>query len=466
MSNISIVLRTCSVILASLFAAYTIFVIIGIVRGDRKYRNFRWSTTLLKGLGILVPVFVGVYLLPPAYRGTSVWHFDGPAFLAMGTLFASFMLFFASKFFPHKNKYLNLATTLILVSLAPSVTNAGLIFLITSYINKSGVDPAYLSFYFILCVFLFLVTSRVVKERVLDVSQNVIQDLNMLVIKKVFSVSFQEFEKLKKGDLLTILNDDVERITIFCNNLVSLYSSSITVFIVLFYLSTINFWACVLLFSVIALILFLHYTLGIQTAGYFRQAAQMRGQYIEMILGVTNGFKELILHRIKRRQYKDELEEKCIAYNTHNHRAYRKYAGRVMLSDMAFIFSIGMSCFLLPAMFNTSASVTTAYILGALFLWGPLNVIVKSIPDVVGIKVSWSRIQNFVKTIQGIRVAELDGPLENVRGSARKETEIDRIEAENISFQYTNEIEDEEKYFIGPLNFKALGGRDHVCNWW
>lgn len=370
----------------------------------------------------------------------------------------SYLVFFAGRFYPHKNKYYNFATTLVLVSLVPSVTNASLIFFITSYLNNSGVDPGYLTFYFVLCVFLFLITSRVVKERVLDVSQNVIQDLNMLVIKKVFSVSFREFEKLKKGDLLTILNDDIGRITVFCNNLVSLYSSSITTLIVLIYLLTINFWACILLTSVIVLILFLHYALGVQTAGFFREAAEMRGHYTEMILGVTNGFKELILHRVKRRNYKDELEASCIAYNEHNHRAYRKYAGRVMLSDMAFIFSIGISCFLLPVLFNTDTKVTTAYILGALFLWGPLNVIVKSVPDVVGIKVSWNRIQNFVKTIAGIRIMELDGPLKNVLNSGRKFEVVETIEADNISFQYEGEIEDEVKYFIGPLNFVARAG--------
>ncbi|MCS3796537.1 cyclic peptide export ABC transporter [Niastella sp. OAS944] len=458
MSNISIILNTCSGLLALFSVAYIVFILVGIRRGDRKYIYYPWQKSFFKGMLILFPVLLGVYLVPPAYEGAELLHSNGPALLAMTTLLVSYLVFISGRFFPHKNKYYNFATTLLVISLAPSVTNASLIFLITNFLNGSSVKPAYLSFYFVLCVFLFLVTSKIVKERVLDVSQNVIQDLNMLVIKKVFSVSFQEFEKLKKGDLLTILNDDVGRITIFCNNLVSLYTSSITVLIVLTYLLTINLWACVILFAVIALILFLHYTMGVITAGYFRQAAEMRGQYIEMILGITNGFKELILHRIKRRNYKNELETTFTAYNEHNHWAYRKYASRVMVSDMAFIFSIGISCFLLPVLFHTDTKVTTAYILGALYLWGPLNVIVKSIPDVVGIKVSWNRIQNFVRSVKELRVGELERPLKEMKRSARKINEVKVIEAQNISFQYKNEIEDEEKYCIGPLNFSARAG--------
>lgn len=461
MNKASLILTGITIFLTTAAAAYLGFIVAGVIRQQRSFKNFRWPGTFLAGLLFLLPLLAGIYLLPQVMTPMAPDEATVPLELwAAGSLIFCYLVFFIGHFFPHRNKYYNPGAKLVFISLLPSMANAGIIFIITTYLNSNGDKLYYLVFYFVLCVYLYVATNKIIKEQVLDISKTVILDLNKLIISKVFNTSFRDFEKIRKGSLFAVLNEDIERITVFCNNAVNLYTAGITVILVLIYLLTINPWAVLLLFVVLAVILSIHYSMGIKTAKHFHRASELREVYMDQLLGLSNGFRELIMHQVKRRDYRQELDASCTNYNEVIHQAYKKYINRTMVSDMAFILSIGISCFLLPAIFHLDMKVVTAYIMGALFLWGPLNMIVKSVPEVVGIKVAWKRIQQFmgansINSEEAMRQLIEQDSFIIEKYSNR---EVDSITAEEVLFEYSSEQAPDEKYFVGPLNFEARKG--------
>jgi len=450
--------------------AYLLFVGVGMARRQRAYVFYPWYGKFAAGLLLLLPFLAGIYLVPfalgtrdfgPEGFGGPFWAYTDPlAWWAIGSVLFCYVVFFAGSLFPHHNKYYNLVPILGAVSLLPSIGNASIIFIVTAFLNQTGVPLAYLGFYFILCVYLYVTATKFVKTRVLDVSNSLIHDLNMLIINKVFNTSYQNFEKIKKGKLFTILNEDVERITAFFNNTVNLYTGLFTVLILIVYLLTINLWASLLLVSIVTLILSLHYSMGKRTTVMFNNASTLRDRYMDGILGIANGFKELVLHQVKRTNYRDEIERISISYNAQKHQAFKIYINRILLSDMSFILSIGISSFLLPVLLELSMKEITAYVIGALYLWGPMNVIVGSVPEVVNLRVSWNRIQEFIKSIPEKSRSRPPVAANPVTEPAVNYDALSAtgIQVTDLTFRYGPGTHEDDQYGIGPVNFEAREG--------
>jgi putative pyoverdin transport system ATP-binding/permease protein len=455
---------------AVVIVLYWIYTAAGLYRGVRKFNRRPQLLPALTGFAALCPVLLGVLLLP--FAGTPV-VFSGAlgslfkntdAVITVGIMAGSYVLFSLTAFFPHKNKYYNLAAPLILLSAVPSITNASIIFIINLFIGNDSLSAPFMAFYFALNVYLFAYTTKKVKVWSLIISENVTADLNGKIISEVFLSGFERFEKKQKGSLFMVLGDYVNQISNFSSNLVALYTNLLTVLAVMIYLLFSNAAGAVIVFSVVAVILSLHYFMGLKTAVFFNNAAKVRSQYMNRLLGVVNGFKELSLHELKRRLYRQEVQQLSADYTALNHAAAKKYINRVMISDMAFIVSIGFTCFAFPVIFGTSKQQLVGYVLAALFLWGPINVIIRAIPEIVSVKTSLRRIRQFISNDisngSNISLGTARVQIPDVKPEAASVTGklIDRIEARDIYFEYESDEKSGEQYYIGPVDFSAKRG--------
>ncbi len=462
--------RVIAIAVTVIIILYWVYTATGLYRGLRKFNRRPKLLPAVIGFVALSPVLLGVLLLP--FAGSPVTLSE-----ALGTLFqnadavqtalimaGSYVLFSLTAFFPHKNKYYNLAAPLILLSAVPSITNASIIFIINLFIGSNDLSAPYMAFYFALNVYLFAYTTKKVKVWSLVISENVTADLNGKIIKEVFLSGFERFEKKQKGSLFMVLGDYVNQISNFSSNLVALYTNLLTVIAVMIYLLFSNAAGAVIVFSVVAIILSLHYFMGLKTAVFFNNAARVRSKYMNRLLGIVNGFKELSLHELKRSKYREEVQQLSAEYTALNHGAAKKYINRVMISDMAFIVSIGFTCFAFPVLFGTGKQQLVGYVLAALFLWGPINVIIRAIPEIVSVKTSLRRIRQFISGDNGnadnislgtpqVQAPGLKPDVISFTGKV-----VDRIEARDIFFEYESDEKAGEQYFIGPVDFSAQRG--------
>jgi putative ATP-binding cassette transporter len=448
-----------------LMLAYSAYVLVEWSRGKRRLEKKPFILPLLKGLLLLSPVVVGALLLPfintktPLGEALRTMGQNSDALRVAGAVLGSWLLYFGTTFLPHRNKYFNLGAPMVFLSPLPSITNASLIFIINSFLGNGDLSVVYMSFFFMLAVYVFTYTSRSIKLQSLVITRNITADLNRTIVRSVFLSDYQTFEKEKKSSLFMILGEDLNQISVFANNLVTFYTNILTVFIIMAYMLSMNVIAVLILLGVLLFILSIHYYMGVKSAVYFRQSAKVRSKYMEKLLGVINGFKELSIHGLKRDRYRGEVEKLSAEYTAINQTAYAKYINRVTVSDMSFIVSIGFSCFLLPMLFSMERQSLVSYILSALFLWGPINMIIKAIPELVSIRTALKRIRDYIGADKPFTPHLQETVSENQQpADPYFSREVDVLEASELYFEYKANQHSDEQYYIGPLDFHARAG--------
>lgn len=439
--------------------AYLGFVIRGIVRGKRTYEKFtsRKLQSFLWMLAVLGPFVYGLYILPKAVAGftwetITVWtpvSFVTSIFMIAAALAVSFMSFIATLFFPDKNEFKRVAPGIMLTSILAGLSNMIVIILLTSS-QDADIELKYLVFYFTLSFTLYFFAKSFFQKNLVRFTRNLIYDFRIKLVDKMFSTSFQKFEKIDRGRVYTALNDDVNTIGEAANMFVLLITSLITALGAFIYLASIAMWATVMILLFIVSVCMLHYFVSKSADTYFEQARDSRDVFMRLINGMVDGFKEISLHKNKKLEYKADLAASAYEDKEKRTIANIKFVNTFMIGESMLIVLLGIVAFAFPEMFPyIRPAAIMSFIIVVLYLGGAINQIVTSVPTILQVKIAWNRIQQFLK--------EIPANLDLSKETAPVESYVESIRAKGITFQYKNKA-DHEKFGIGPIDLEVKRG--------
>lgn len=441
--------------------AYISIAIIQYIRGKRQGQfSLNKLGSYIVGLLGLAPIVGSLYVLPLAFYNENFWAStsvndlyvkDSLLFLT-ATVIGFYLVVKSTIFFPHKSKYHNLIPSLALLSLFPGIANSLIIMIITNFINND-IEANYLLLFFGVCTYTFVVTVRLSKQKAALLGILVAQDLNMMILEKVFKFSYIKFEKINSSKIYTILNNDINVIVGFSRDLVRIYTAFVTAISVMVYLFTLNVKSSFLLLGITVLILGFHVLVSGKFKRAINNALDKRENYMNLIVGLAYGFKELVLHWVVRKEYRLDLKNGAQEYYDADLKTTYININKILFSDLAFITAIGTTCLIFPLLFNFDKELITAYVIATLFLWSPFNSIINAVPQISMVQVSWKRIQDLLKmgATNGLLLKERNSAGVNVR-------EVESLQVQNVSFNYPKLEEDEGTYGIGPINFDAQKG--------
>ncbi|MCK4765237.1 MAG: cyclic peptide export ABC transporter [Candidatus Aminicenantes bacterium] len=432
-----------------------------LIKGRRNFAGFSLLRFLkfLAAIIVLLPFLAAIYLVPYAISGVNwktalVWSPISfytaviSVLLAMGLCYIGYFL---STLFPQKNKYVRSVPLVVLLSLLAGGANAMIIFLVTSALF-SNIELVYQIYYFSLAFLLYIMGRKILQTKLVKITFDIVYDLRMRLVEKTFLTSFQKFEKLDRGRVFATLNDDTGQIGNSANVLVRIITSSITTLGVFAYLATIAFWATVVVLVVIAGIGFLYGAVSDRARIFFEAARDTRNVYMGLLNGLLDGFKELCLQINKKREYKDDLEKSCGEFRDKSSTAIIKFINAFLVGESLLIIVLGSVVFAIPRIFPTISVFTLmSFVMAMLYLIGPINAILNSIPDIVQIRVAWNRVKSFEAAIPANMDAEL---LEKFQSRPQS---VECIKARNILYEYESENQD-ERFCLGPLDFEAKKG--------
>lgn len=410
------------------------------------------------GLLALAPILACLYLVPITFYDPGFWSegsvlYGGTqnALKLLGVAMIGFYLLVrTSIFLPHSDEYYNIGPKLLFLSLFPGVASALNVMIITNYITEDY-DPKYLLFFFATTTFVYVVTSRISKRETVKLGIETAHRFNLLIINKIFKIPFRKQEQIEDGKIYTVLNDDISNIFSFSQNIIVTYTNVITLIVVQVYLFTIDMVSSLALLAITMVVMGLLVSLSPKLRKTANIAKEKREEYSNFISGLIFGFKELVLHHIKIDKYKQDMEDA-------SSESYA--AGRVhhnigidanLFSELSFTIAMGVSCLLFPLIFSLDKQLITAYVLAVLFLWGPVNIILNGVPQIINVKVSLDRIKAFLKD------AEIEDPSADQIAENTIIPRVDNIEVRDVYFDYGTEA-GSESYVIGPLNFEANDG--------
>jgi cyclic peptide transporter len=166
--------------------------------------------------------------------------------------------------------------------------------------------------------------------------------------------------------------------------------------------------------------------------------------------GAINGFKELTINPLKKKEYKAEFEEICDKYRSSQGIANIQFVNISLFGNVLIMALIGSLVFALPAIIPDIKLVgLMGYVMVLLYIIGPVDAIVHMFPGIIEIKVSWRRIQNFIK--------ELETPKHIGEVPELSDRRISSLEVQDITFSYQKN--EDENFTLGPVNFRLERGR-------
>jgi putative ATP-binding cassette transporter len=452
----------CLVLTAYLLivCAFMTKVIAGIVSGKRRWDGF--SPGKLKRIAAAVlraaPYLCGLYLIPRAFAGSTwesmnVWtpgSFLVLAYLLTASIVSSCLAYCVTLFFPEPNEYKRLAPQIILTSILTGLSGVVVIVMVTSALD-SNMELNYKIFYYSLVLGIYLLGRRFVQRGLIKITNGLMYDLRIGLIKNIFSTAYRRFEDLDKGKIYTTLNDDVSTIGSSTGMFVAVVTSVITVLGAFTYMATIAAWATVITICILGLLCGIGIYIAKKTRVYFEQARDVQNVFIRLIHGIVNGYKEIVLHRKKMLAYRKDVVECADAYRTKVSRADVRSLDSGLIGESLLVILLGFAAFGMKDLFpDIQTYHILSFIMVLLYLIGPVNAILASIPRFTQVMVSWHRIKDFSKATL---VTEKPGP--EVSAGVRA---VNSFRVRGVEFKYKQDNE-MENFGIGPIDLEVYAGQ-------
>jgi cyclic peptide transporter len=441
--------------------AFYVSIPLDILKGRRRFEGLglkkvsRWFMTLF----MFIPFFYGIYLLPSAMSGVN-WDtaltfgpssFQTAIILLVASMGMSWLGLLFSGLFPQQNKYKRQAPLLLVLSVASGGANAIIIFLINaSVFNTTGLF--YQLYFFTLAFLLYIIGRKILQTELTKITFDIIYDLRMNLVGKIFNTSYQSFEKIDRGRVLATLNDDTNQISNAANIVVMFATSIITIIGSFIFLASIAFWATALTLLVVFFVAGVYYVVTQNTNTLFEEARDTQNAFMGFLNGMLDGFKELSMHYHKRSEYQADVAGSVDALRKKLSFALIKFINAFLIGESLLIITLGAVGFGFTRVFPEISRFTImSFIMILLYLIGPFNVLLRSIPEIIRMRISWVRVQEFSKDVPA-----------NIDPSAIKPPEklpdsIESIKAEGVMFEYKSENEI-ERFRVGPLDFEANKG--------
>jgi putative ATP-binding cassette transporter len=338
----------------------------------------------------------------------------------------------------------------VLLGAVSGFTSTGLLALVNSMLNRpaAGMGSRLGLAFVALC--LLMPVSRFVSGVLLTrLIVNAVTDLRMRLCRDILSAPLRRFEEHGAHRALNVLTEDIPAIT---NALSSFPSLCMQLFIVigaLIYLGSLSIKVLLLTlgFMVVGILSYqLPLTLGLK---FFRDMRIASDALMKHFRAVTDGGKELRLHRPRRRAFLDqELQPTLIAVQESGFSASALLLGAVSWGQTLFFMLVGCLLFLMPRFGVESGPVLTGYTLVVLYMMTPLESILNMLPGLSHAIVS-------IEASERLGVALSQGDAERPAAAAPYRA-FERLELTAVTHSYRVEGEG-RNFVVGPidLTFKA-----------
>lgn len=434
-------------------------IIVDVAKRKRKYQGFSAGKVkqIMTMPVILCPFLFGLYVTPGAIGGYT-WEtivvlvpasFEVACLLIIAAFCISYLVYIVGLLFPEKNKFRSIAPRLILFSILSGVANMVVIMLITTSIG-SDVELKYLIFYYVLALSAYLFGRKYVQVNLVKLSRQLTFELRGELINKMLSTSYQRFEQIKQGRIYTALNDDVNTLGESTNLFVMMITSVFTMLGAFIYLASIALWATVLTIALMFFLAILYFFVGKSTHKYFNEARNTRDNLVHLMNGMIDGYKEISLSREKKLSYEADINASADEFREKITIASTRFVNTFLVGDSLVVIVLGVVSFGIPNWFpEIQLQAITSFIVVLLYLVGPVNGILNSVPNILQFKIALKRIQQFQKEIP----ANLDlkspvGPIE---------LSVASVKASGLGFQYKN-VTVQTGFEVGPVDLEIKKG--------
>jgi putative pyoverdin transport system ATP-binding/permease protein len=324
--------------------------------------------------------------------------------------------------------------------------NAGLLAMVNGVLD----NPASPGQVFIL-VFIGLVVGKIVtgflsQFALTRFSQEIIAQLRYDLVHKILNVPLRRLEEIGAPRLMVALTEDVLNIT---QALLGIPVMAVNIAILLggaVYLGWLS-WKMLIVLGLFCVVGAAVYRLMINNGFRFlSEAREVEDRLFNHFRGLTEGIKELKLHRNRRGVFlSDNIQSTTQAYQLHNVAAELRFIVAQSWTHLLLFVAIGLLLFVVPTLEHVQPRAMSGYIITILYLMGPLS-------GVLGYVSLYGRGNVALEKVEqlGLSLAEnaTDWCPAAENGAAEA---FHRLEMRDVTHSYHRE-NDDSQFVLGPIS--------------
>lgn len=340
---------------------------------------------------------------------------------------------------------------MVLTGLLAGLSSVGLLAVINKLINGAAATSELLAVAFIGLALLKVGSNYLSQLLLVCFAQKTILKLGMDLCWKVVRAPYRTLERRGPHEILATLTDDTNALAWAVNGLPGLAINVAILAGCSLYLAWLSWQAfvVVVVLSVLGLLGYRQlYQRVLQSSLAVRDS---KGVLFEHFRSLTEGMKELMLHRGRRETFVEEdIRQAADALRRHNLITTKQYLMTDSWTQVLFYGLIGVILLLFPRWLALAGESLTGYAFAMLYMIGPMWGLLGMVPTL-------SRGQVAVEKIEALGLALDEGGRE---GGAERPVAPGRhcVELSRAVFTYEAKTDDERSFSLGPLDLSIRSG--------
>ena len=342
---------------------------------------------------------------------------------------------------------------LIGAGIVAGLASTGLLALINVALGPDDGESAPLISWGFLALAIVLPLSRFASQSLLvRLAEKITRNLRLSLSHKILTTPLHVLEKMGPPKLLATLTGDIVALTNALTILPVFFLQLAVAVSCLAYMGWLS-WQLFLFVLLCIICGITVYQIPVSRAlRHYRKSREGMDQLLTGFRGLTEGTKELKVHRTRREAFFAEVLEPTVnLLRRHNVTGGTIYALSNSWGQVLFFVVIGMLLFVLPQYSQFNDLVLRGYTLAILYLLTPLDVILNSIPELGRAVVSAGKIERL-----GLSLEE-KATTKAAKALPAAESGWQRLTMKSVTHSYYREDKD-ESFTLGPIDLEINSG--------
>ena len=285
-------------------------------------------------------------------------------------------------------------------------------------------------------------------------SQDTILDLSLSLCAKILRAPLLRSEQRGANHILITLTDDVSWVTWAIQCFPSFLMNGALVLGCGIFLAWLSWSVFLAVLGVAVVSVVVHQWLHTSVRDIIAASRDARAELFQRFRSLTDGLKELLMHRARRQEFVDEeVRGAAELYRKTNLEATRIQALLGAWNAVSLYSLIGFIIFLFPSFGLISSEALTGYIVAMIYMMGPISSIISTAPTLERGQVALDNIERLGISLdvcpEDVQTRELVG----------LEPEISPIvQWTDVVFSYGQDNDAETPFTLGPISLELCPG--------
>ncbi|KNH29907.1 cyclic peptide transporter [Pseudomonas syringae] len=340
----------------------------------------------------------------------------------------------------------------IMLGMLGGLSITALLATINNALNGEGSPPASVLVTFVgLCV-LALVASTLSDIGTNHVGQRIIAGLRKSLGEKVLLAPIEQIERYRSHRLIPVLTHDVDTVSSFAFSFAPLAIAFTVTLGCLSYLAYLSLPMFALLLVALVIGTVVQYVARAKGIKGFEAAREAEDELQKHYSAIAAGAKELRIHRPRRQRMFSQRIEGTADYICNTHiRSINTFVVAKTFGSMLFFVVIGLALALQSFWLGTDKAVLSGFVLVLLYMKGPLEYLVITLPVVSRANIAFKRIADLAE--------QFSSPEPHLLLSDKNtpKTVVEHLELRDVHYTFPP-VDGSKPFTLGPVNLSIAQG--------